>query len=278
MPPQNQAISSKDLQDIHTPFGNHRLPHNPSPEPVRPDGATPILLEGWACNTAISRRCAMHPRLIAFLDTAARTGRPAPWPYIAPHMPLASSNNGDPAIPSPWDGSIDGFSMMMPEEVLWVTLRDWYGWTIPTAETIQAITQTLGITELLEFGQGTGYFASILSAAGTRIHTSECFNRGYDGIGIWREPDYNDSAEMIANHPDIPILISWPDPSADNVILDIVRPGQTLLITGHEKYCGLQSGTLRNRGYTHHPDKTQYAAAPSATGYPHDINVWTAPG
>lgn len=270
--------TEQDHDDIHTPFGSHRLPDNPPPEISKPDNAAPITLEGWAFNTAISRRCAMHPQLIRLLDAAPKTGQPATWSLIRDHMPSHTTNGGNPVTPSTWDGWIDDFHMMMPEEVLWVTLRDWYGWTIPTAETIQAITHTLGITQLLEFGQGTGYFASILAAAGVRILTSECFNRGYDGIGIWKEPDYNDSAAMISSHPDIPILISWPDPRADNVILNLIRPGQTLIITGNTKYCGLQPQTLRQHGFTHQSDKTQHAVAPSATGGLTDINIWTAPG
>lgn len=253
------------------------LPTHHSGEPSRPANGSFLEDECWGMHVAILRRLALPQALIEMLDGATR-GAAFPYKDLSPFLPSDANELGVPERRGKWDGTVDGYVLSMPEECLWTTLRDWYGWSIPSLETVEAIRDRMGITDLLEFGQGTGYFASVLDASGVKMTTSECFNMGYDGIGVWRRPDFNDSAEMFAANPEKPVLISWPDPVAENVTLSLLRPGQKIILTGARDRCGLRPSVLQARGFVRDCQASMRAVVPSMTGGLNDLDVWRAPG
>lgn len=262
------------MTNIFTPFQG-LLPFLSRPEPDKPISGDLLDLENWGTNVAIHRRIDMHPDLIQILDDALK-GTPQPFSKMKPFMP-GTNHYGAPDHPSPWNGTINGYKICITEEILWLTLRDWYGWSVPCLETVRALKEHMGLTNLIEFGQGTGYFASVLEASGISMITSECFNQGYDGIGIWRKPDFNDSKQMFSQHPDQSVLLSWPDPRAEKLILDLLSPGQEIIITGDRDCCALPSKTLQKNGFTHIPEKSTKRSIASAIGELFDLEVWKAP-
>ncbi|WP_214609740.1 hypothetical protein [Acetobacter pasteurianus] len=260
---------------IFSPFGSRLLPHVVTPQAVNLEGSF-ISKECAAMSKAIALRIALHPELIRLLDQAIITGKPALWANLAPYMPY--TNHPDICtLPKTWDRTIDGYSLSMPEECVWTTLRDWYGWGIPCAETLDVLKNKLALTKILEFGQGTGYMARVLEAAGLNVITAECFNRGYDGIGVWRLPDYNDAREMIQKNPGAPILISWPDPEASAEIISMLAPGQKVIIGGRRAYCGLQDGYLLANGFTRLYPHTYPNSLASMSGGLSGLSLWKAP-
>lgn len=218
---------------------------------------------------AIRQRSAMHPNLIAMMDDALN-GAPHSNDAIMHYMPTEEHLTG----PDAWDGKIGDNKLIMSEEILWCTLRDYYGWTIPSHESVQAIQGIAQDKTIIEFGQGTGFLARVLEACGSNIITAETFSGRIKGLGVWRTPDTSDGYALSYAHPDAPLLISWPDSDINPDFLAHRASGSDLILLGNPEYCGINPDILRQYGYTEHPTNQTSVCS---SGHLAPIQHWRAP-
>jgi hypothetical protein len=196
--------------------------------------ATPhIEREIYLMDEAIRRCLAMPQELLADLDNAAKTGRAVKAARLA--MPADGWT-------TEWDGTVDGEHVGFASEVLWCTLRDRYGWGIPTAEAVELVRRTCGSkAELIEFGAGSGYTAAVLTAAGLKVQAIDHYP---DGFGTkwskqWFDVTEANAIDVIRANPSIPVLISWADPTGiGRQLANAMEPGRTLLICGPREVTG----------------------------------------
>ena len=90
-----------------------------------------------------------------------------------------------------------------------------YGWSVPT---VPAVGVCVANGPLVEAGAGTGYWASLIDAAGGDI---VCFDRYPPGSELVSEPEWHQQQEpwfpvqvgdarTVAGYPDRTLLLSWP--------------------------------------------------------------------
>ena len=115
-----------------------------------------------------------------------------------------------------------------------------YSWAIPNQEAIDALVQHSPIVEL---GAGTGYWASLVAAAGGEI---VCFdNRTFPGKeeGVWLyqdQPSYYPVAEgdesVLSAYPQHSLLLCWPNYHS-SFASDALKAfqGQTVLFIGENE-------------------------------------------
>ena len=221
-------------------------------------------------NQAIRQRSAMHPKLIRMMDDALN-GRPHHNNALMHYMPTEEHLTG----PDAWDGHVDAKNrVIMTDEILWCTLRDHYGWTIPSAESVQAIQTIAQGKSIIEFGQGTGFLARVLEACGSNIITAETFSGRIKGLGVWRAPDTSDGYALSYAHPNAPLLISWPDSDINPDFLAHRATGSDLILLGNPEYCGINPNILRKYQYTEHPTNQTSICN---SGHLTPIQHWRAP-
>lgn len=247
------------------------LPQLPLTEPMPCYDHTVLTsMEYFYTTNAIRQRHCLHPNMIRMLDDAVK-GQAHLTHDIEPYLPN-EENTGYQH--HDWDGTLNEYRFIQPENILWYTLRDYYGWSLPGRDSIHAIQQCVGNRTLIEFGQGTGYVARALESHGTTMRTAECFNSRYDGVGIWRTPDSSDGYTLMNDHRHHPLLISWPDPSIDPDFLNDRASGSDLLLMGTLKYCGIDEELLTKLGYTAQKPLGNIACSSGNIG---PIQHWIAP-
>jgi hypothetical protein len=157
---------------------------------------------------AIKLRSAMAPDLAYALDSAAALGALPPRAWFAPRIDSERAESS-----GHWDGCIDGEPLDFAREMLWCTLRDWYGWGIPCGETIDAIERvTIGHEHgLIDFGAGSGYWSSVMRARGNRVIAVDIARENWRWQKSWTEIMQRDGFGVIAARPGCPILMSWPE-------------------------------------------------------------------
>jgi len=134
--------------------------------------------------------------------------------------------------------SFDRIQQMISHAVGRDTLVREYSWSVPTEEAINMIAK---YSPIIEVGAGTGYWASLITAAGGKV---DCYDLHPPGISD------NSYRHEIQHHPILPVswlkwenttskslLLSWP-PYDSPMGLDTLRKyrGDTLIYIGEGQY------------------------------------------
>ncbi len=209
----------------------------------------------------IERRVAVEPWLVEALDRAALYGEDLPT--LAEMLPFITQYDHPAFMPtSGFDGTVDGVRIDDASALRWCTLRDHYGWAIPTKETVDFVVERAYQRCIIDFGAGTGYLAAVLRAKGLKVITAE--NGQWRFLRNWiGAPDYLDGYQAILDNPDAIILCSWPDPSINaKKFVDAILPDQEFWRCGAYEFTGVGLSKL----CLSHFDQTDQTAIASCTG------------
>ncbi len=102
-----------------------------------------------------------------------------------------------------------------------------YSWAVPTEAAIDAITHFTGPHRLVEFGSGTGYWASLLACKGVSVAAIE------PAQGFTYYPSQIGSFEWLARYRSRALMLCWP-PYATRMALRALEEwdGQHLVYVG----------------------------------------------
>lgn len=185
---------------------------------------------------AMRERLAVPARLVAALDAAPRTGL---LPAAAVMGPWADADA--PGHGGTWDGRVRGRRLGFGGELLWCTLRDWYGWGIPAAEALDLLSAECAATgRMVEVGSGGGYWSAVMAARGVAVTAADPLEgrHGRGGMRAWRMPDAPEGAAAVRANPGVPVLVSWADPGLGRDVVDAMAPGTAMLRTGRWEVTG----------------------------------------
>jgi len=114
-----------------------------------------------------------------------------------------------------------------------------YSWAVPTAEAIELM---MGHMPIVEVGAGTGFWASLLQAAGGDIlafdlHPPGLGHNGFHSLMMHTEVHYG-GAPIAALHPDRTLFLCWP-PYSNRMAANALRQyhGDTLIYVGEYDGC-----------------------------------------
>ena len=115
-----------------------------------------------------------------------------------------------------------------------------YAWAVPTAEAVRALVR---LSPLVEVGAGTGYWASLVRAAGGVVHPFDC-DPPTSGVNHWghREeyvPVLRGGPEVLAGFDEAcALFLCWP-PYDTTMALDCLRAfrGTRVAYVGEDRGC-----------------------------------------
>jgi hypothetical protein len=132
---------------------------------------------------------------------------------------------------------------LFAEELISCSLRTHYGWGLPVEETLQELTQYLGInqkTGLIEIGAGSGLWSALLQKR-MNIPVLPCeLNLRSDTP----KPSFcavleRDGLELIHENPDYAVMMIWPDTNEISTkVAQALKPGVELILTGPIAFTG----------------------------------------
>ncbi|MFI5889974.1 hypothetical protein ACIA5D_07610 [Actinoplanes sp. NPDC051513] len=157
-------------------------------------------------------------------------------------------------------------------------LASLYSWAIPSPAALGLIGSH---GPLVEVGAGTGYWASLLSAAGADVVATDIAPPGQAGNAYhragrtWFPVAPMPAVEAVRAHPGRTLLLCWPPPLDDSAGYAAVRAyrGDTLVLIGGD--ADGPAGTPRlHRELDLNWTVTEELALPSWPGIPDRVTVW----
>ncbi|MFA6213320.1 MAG: hypothetical protein WCT03_20675 [Candidatus Obscuribacterales bacterium] len=122
-----------------------------------------------------------------------------------------------------------------PEETVWASiLSHMYAWSIPTEPVVTQLTE---LSPIVELGAGTGYWASLLQAAGAQIRAFDKFplehgNNGYHLLACTSFfPVVKGTERVLDDYSKHTLFLCWPTPDFADKALQR-HPGSKLIYIG----------------------------------------------